>query len=117
MLNRSLPDKIKSNACSRVIEDMPPQPVPRIPVHVGNIIPPIFVALSSDAILGRCQCASVPCQTNESLNNLYGPCMRRKTGQGVYCHYVGHSSSTKVLLGFLIYIQELAYADTMKGPE
>mgnify|MGYP001803679972 CR=1 FL=1 len=37
---------------------MPPQPVPRIPVHVGNIIPPIFVALNSDAILGRCQCGS-----------------------------------------------------------
>ena len=52
-----------------VIEDVTPEPVQIISVHVGNIIPPIFLALSSGAILGSCPCA-MPQNTNESLNNL-----------------------------------------------
>ena len=52
-----------------VIKDVPPQPMPMISVHVGNIIPPILLALSSGPILGSCPCA-MPQNTNESLNNL-----------------------------------------------
>ena len=63
-----------------LIDDMPPQLVPRISEHVGNIIRPLFLALSSDAILGRCQRAMTQ-NANESFNNLIGLGVRRKTGQ------------------------------------
>ena len=99
-----------------VIEDVPPQPLPMISVHVGNIIPPILLALSSGLILGSCPCA-MPQNTKESLNNLISEGKPDNQIQCVYCHYVGNSISTKVLLGLFIYIQELPYADTMKGPE
>ena len=99
-----------------VIKDVPPQPMPMISVHVGNIIPPILLALSSGPILGSCPCA-MPQNTKESLNNLISEGKPDNQIQCVYCHYVGNSISTKVLLGFFIYIQELPYADTMKGPE
>lgn len=52
-----------------LIENIPAEPVPRIPAHVGAVIKPVFEALSSDAILSRCQRAQTQ-NANESFNNL-----------------------------------------------
>ena len=80
---------------------MPPQPVPTISVHASNIIPPIFVALSSDGIVGRCQCAVSEYQWVSQQSVMVISAKENRTIESsVYCHCIGHPSSTKVLLVF-----------------